>query len=183
MATYLLTGSHTAAMAARDAKRAAGHLDVTGAAGLGQYLLDWMKHPDLWAAHAEDLIARWAEDHPGRRPWGWWRYAAPGPRRQLAGSGRPAPEPAWREHGGLPALLDLDPDDPPVFESEPAALRRLDVFTREEARRLTAEAFAPVAMVVLTGEARTCSALGYATVAEAADLDDDPDTEPDDEEA
>jgi hypothetical protein len=164
MKAYLLTGSHTAAMAAH---AAAGFPDGMGFAGLGQYYLDWPRHPQFWAANADELIEETIRATPGRRPWGWWRWTATDGRRRLGGAGCPVPygrhgAESWREHFGLPVLRDLDPDDPPVFESEAAALRRFDVLTRQEARRLRPQAFEPVEMLVPTGRARAYNALGYA---------------------
>jgi hypothetical protein len=37
----------------------------------------------LWERHADELLARWLADNPGRRPRCWWDYAAP---RQPFGS-------------------------------------------------------------------------------------------------
>jgi hypothetical protein len=42
-----------------------------------------------WAAHREEIIAAWADDHPGTRPLYWWRHDAPELRRRLGGTGTP----------------------------------------------------------------------------------------------
>lgn len=42
-----------------------------------------------WRRSRADLLARWATETPGRRPWAWWRFDAPGPRQRLGGTGTP----------------------------------------------------------------------------------------------
>jgi hypothetical protein len=160
---WFLTGSLTEAHAAVPA-------GARGFDGLAQLMLDWPDHPALWAAHAPELCAEYTAEHPAHRPWGWWRYAASTPRRQLAGSGRPIFGESWREFRGLPVLLDLDAATPPVFESEPACLRRLGLLTPDEVRRLEPAAVEPVAMVVCPD---AFSPLGYAPRGEEPDDDDE----------
>jgi hypothetical protein len=46
----------------------------------------------IWAEHGEEFLADWIDDHPGTRPWGWWAYCSPEPRRRLGGTGTPAHE-------------------------------------------------------------------------------------------
>jgi hypothetical protein len=171
MAVWLLTGSLAVAMEAREP-------ESTGfGGGIAEILLDKHDHRARWAAYAADLCAEYTADHPGRRPWAWWKYAASEGRRQLAGAGRPVLEgygrdavASWREFRGLPVLLALDPADPPVFESEPACLRRLDLLPRDEVRRLELADFEPVAMVVCPD---AFSPLGYAPRGEEPDDDDE----------
>jgi hypothetical protein len=110
---------------------------------------------DMWAAMGADIVAEWAQEHPGSRPSCWWRYAAPEPRRRLSGRG----EPSWpdRLHRGVPTGWNwphvshggtftggppqCDPAKPPLFESEA-------VLADGEAERLTAEDFEPVSIRV-----------------------------------
>ena len=35
-----------------------------------------------WRELEDDLLARFVLDHPGARPWAWWRFDAPEPTRQ-----------------------------------------------------------------------------------------------------
>lgn len=35
---------------------------------------------ELWAERREELMAAWALEHPGSRPWAWWTFTAPEPR-------------------------------------------------------------------------------------------------------
>jgi hypothetical protein len=43
-----------------------------------------------WQEHGDDLLAEWIADHPGTRPWAWWRFDAPEPRHRLGGVGTPS---------------------------------------------------------------------------------------------
>ena len=76
-----------------------------------------------WEVLGPTATAEHARHHPGCRPALWWRHTAPEPeRRQLGGTGRRS---AMGPIYGLPWLLEIDPDDPPRFESQAAYLRRL----------------------------------------------------------
>jgi hypothetical protein len=106
---------------------------------------------EMWRELGETITAEWAQDRPGRRPSSWWRFDAPEPRRRLKGCG----EASWpdRLSRGLPTgwhwpvaipggqfsggPAPCDPSDPPLFESEPAYLRRLGLLVDGEADRLT----------------------------------------------
>lgn len=111
--------------------------------GVSQTLWDWLldvrrwppevffaDEQALWRKYRRLVLAEWSVRHPGTRPRLWWRYDAPEPRRQIGGSGRPAWEhaPAIAPHYlmGIPAqMVDVDPDDPPVFETERDYLERI----------------------------------------------------------
>jgi len=41
---------------------------------------------EKWQEHRDVLLRAFVEQHPGRRPWGWWRYDATEPRRVLSGA-------------------------------------------------------------------------------------------------
>ena len=116
---------------------------------------------DLWAMLGADVLDIWAVAHPGRRPPLFWSQTSPRPfRERLGGTGTPAA--AWtayvpRWHLGVPcdwlwAGRDLPPDtanharpdDPPVYESQAAALKRMGMLLPGECRRLTKAAYAPV---------------------------------------
>ena len=132
----------------------------------------------FWQEIERDLLDHWLAEHPGTRPapWYWWR--APEPmRRQVGGTGEPeskgvipyspfaAPgvsmrnpdmrgvtadlpdyQGSWR--GLSLGWLGVDPNDPPVIESEAAFLRRHRLLTAAEARRLRPEDFEPVTISV-----------------------------------
>src|SRR5262245_14339766 len=40
---------------------------------------------DLWDENKEEILEDWIAAHPGTRPWGWWRFDAPEPRRCVRG--------------------------------------------------------------------------------------------------
>jgi hypothetical protein len=118
---------------------------------------------EIWETYRDDLIGTYVEQHPGRRPWGFWRFEAPAEHRlRLGGKGDCIPdhvsdevEEYWR---GLPtywigedrlmawpelAAYAIDPGDPPRFESEAAYLKRLGLLLPGEAERLTTADFEP----------------------------------------
>ena len=35
-----------------------------------------------WADLGSDIMARWIVEHPGTRPWAWWQFDAPEPRKE-----------------------------------------------------------------------------------------------------
>jgi hypothetical protein len=97
-----------------------------------------------WDHHREAILKNWIKEHPGTRPFMWWELEAPEePRKRLGGKGitpwdagkavnpvyykgAPDTERMW-QHKWL-----LDTDDPPMFESEAAYLKRLCLLTKEE---------------------------------------------------
>lgn len=120
-----------------------------------------------WEDLREELLPGWILEHPGTRPWGWWKHDAPKakapeipkwhlsemvePRKQLGGTGAPS----WEKY---PAILPyytraipdswegIDPDDPPSVESEAAYLRRHKMFLPGEEKRIPVDAFEPEAV-------------------------------------
>jgi hypothetical protein len=60
----------------------------------------------IWRAARAEILVDWIAEHPGTRPWAWWRFDATEPRRRLGGVGTPAHEVlAYLDHFpfGLPA--------------------------------------------------------------------------------
>ncbi|GEM_PF-6028639 len=113
-----------------------------------------------------DVLAYYSRLHPGRRPRLWWRFCAPQadlfawlfpaaaerpqfaqPRKRVGGRGVPA----WERFAYVPAFdygvpahwADSDPDDPPRFESQASYLRRHELLSPAESRRLTPADFEP----------------------------------------
>ena len=130
----------------------------TGASSSGLVGRQPQTYGQCWVADVMDI---WAVAHPGRRPPLFWSQTSPRPfRERLGGTGAPAA--AWtayvpRWHLGVPcdwlwAGRDLPPDtenharpdDPPVYESQAAALKRMGMLLPGECRRLTKAAYAPV---------------------------------------
>lgn len=114
----------------------------------------------LWIAHRAAILAHWIQDKPGTRPAMWWRYDAPRlapellgrwartvyaprlieTRRKLRGNGKPLHEAlliAPAHDYGIPVWFG-EPDNPPVFESQHAYLKRHGLLHPAE-RRAVAE--------------------------------------------
>lgn len=109
-----------------------------------------------WNQIKDELLAGWIEELPGTRPFHWWRFSDPEPRRRLGGIGQPLHEvSAYVENYEYGLLSDwvtsdwrgkgvpIDPQNPPVFESEAAYLRRLGLLLPGEFERLTEADFEP----------------------------------------
>jgi hypothetical protein len=41
----------------------------------------------VWEKHRRRILANWIKTHPGTRPWPWWDFDAPEPRKRLGGIG------------------------------------------------------------------------------------------------
>jgi len=66
------------------------------------------------------------------RPWAWWYFESPEPRRKLGGKGEPFGE--SRDYFGMPhGHLGYEADDPPLYESERDYLRRLSLLDLDAA--------------------------------------------------
>jgi hypothetical protein len=104
---------------------------------------------ELWAEFGGDVVAWWIKDRPGTRPWCWWKYSAPEPRKRVGGVGTVDGNPEYLPDFRLPradAFVAVDPSDPPSFESQAAYLKRLKVLLPGEEKRLTRHDFAPEAI-------------------------------------
>lgn len=145
--------------------------------------LDWgyFSHGDrpvvraVWEELRDELLADWAKEHPGTRPYAWWVFDAPRDpvgtwpgsrwdgelpalRLRLGGTGTPShehlafmPESSfgiftlWIDDGDVETFnldcLPVDPNDPPLFESQAAYLKRHGLLLAGE--RPPASAFEP----------------------------------------
>lgn len=118
---------------------------------------------EVWGELRDELVATHIEEYPGTRPKRWWQFDAREPRQRVGGTGDPISEvlayaPSW-DGSGLPArwfgeedadsydhpltnhkhgraAATLDPDDPPLFESQAAYLDRLGLLTKAERSEL-----------------------------------------------
>ncbi len=117
---------------------------LTGLAypALGQGFDSDAQRRQAWQRHRDELLTYWTTPAdpdaprgdlgsprpggPGLRPWGWWRYDAPEPRRLVAGIGESVDgSPAAF---GIPSRWrQLDGDDPPRYESERDYLQRCNL--------------------------------------------------------
>jgi len=107
-----------------------------------------------WKTCRADILQKWARYRPCKRPWAWWRYDSPEPRKRLGGKGSPYYEVMGWVHElsfGLPDRWALpihierygrgevfDPNDPPIFESEAAFLERHNLLSALERKWLAA---------------------------------------------
>jgi hypothetical protein len=120
---------------------------------------------ELWAQFGADVLAWWIKENPGTRPWCWWKFAAPEPRRRVGGVGVTNREACgfdvyiadyglpdsenWmmsapflpQSESGFPVF---DPTNPPLFESQASYLMRLALFESGEEKRLKRNAIDPV---------------------------------------
>jgi hypothetical protein len=138
----------------------------------------------LWCEHQDDLLAYWISTRPGCRPAAWWQWTATEPRQLVAGAGRVTPwapdhwEYVWRGSWGLLHTTELDLDDPPYFESQPAYLRRLRLLSPDEARRLRPDAYEPEAVQLVVADWLTPpKVIGYLPFPAEAEDDDRDDEE------
>jgi hypothetical protein len=100
----------------------------------------------LWKQHGADILDVWIVEHPGTRPWAWWRWTASEPRRVLDGVERIVEYSwIWREYrNGVPGLRRGDPDRAAcLVESQAAYLLRLGLLAPGEKSALTPADFAP----------------------------------------
>lgn len=144
--------------------------DVEAADRLAAFRIagDAKRQRSVWAEIRDDELAAWIDEHPGRRPWGWWRFDAPreplalavdriwrddertiAHRRRIGGSGTPEPSALIFSFGIPECWIEIDLSDPPRFESEATYLQRHRLLTPGERRRLTAEDFKPTKIEAL----------------------------------
>lgn len=103
----------------------------------------------LWEEYGAAILANWIEEHPGTRPYLWWRYDAPRakgqdklpinqrqvePRQVIFGEGQPLHEafniaPFYRY--GIPDWCG-NPDEPPIFEFQHDYLKRHGLLEKGE---------------------------------------------------
>lgn len=94
---------------------------------------------DAWEQLRDALLKEWTSAHPGSRPWAWWRWDAPEPRRLLsAGGPGEGPSSMWYgtpvSHGSMGPVGE--------YEGQTAYLCRLKLLLPGERCRVEAEASA-----------------------------------------
>jgi hypothetical protein len=123
---------------------------LLGGRGGAWYYLQKRDLREVWAEHREAIVQHHIRRRPGTRPFRWWEFDSPGPRRKLGGIGTPLHEGSgfitplefgipsdWCVRGGyFTEGVPIDPADPPAFESEAAFLARHKLFLPGERERL-----------------------------------------------
>ena len=124
---------------------------------------EWERARD-WQLIRDDLLRDWIREHAGTRPFAWWRYDSPGPRRRAGGTGDVIPAydhpmslkfGIFRKSAFVDArllvavapvgagLTPFDENDPPSFESEAAYLDRHGFLSATERKALPPDAMDP----------------------------------------
>ena len=115
-----------------------------------------------WDQMRDEILADWAKKRPGTRPRAWWRFDAKEMRQRLGGTGQAAFEVLAHVeayHLGIPtswveprhadlygpdfAGVPIDPEDPPLYESQGTYLKRLGLLLPGERKRLSPDDFEP----------------------------------------
>lgn len=95
-----------------------------------------------WNTSRDAILDEWVQTAPGTRPTHWWKFDAHEQRRRLGGTGTPAHEVTAHVpffELGIPVdwAADYDPNDPPVFETEAAFLKRHKLLVAGDAKLLS----------------------------------------------
>src|SRR4051794_3203152 len=61
---------------------------ITGEKNLWYFVIRDQDPEAIWQQHGPDVTEYYARKYPGLRPYLWWFYDAPEPRRRLGGTGR-----------------------------------------------------------------------------------------------
>jgi len=83
-----------------------------------------------WEQHGSNLMAAWIAEHPGSRPFAWWKFEAVpehGERRIVDLRFTPDLRAGWIKYGILSTHTV-----PPIQEAESEYLDRHDLLTKEE---------------------------------------------------
>jgi len=97
---------------------------------------------EAWEQIRADVVPAWIRQHPGQRPYGWWAFDSPEPRKKIGGKGLSFEQRTQPKHVryffGIPAgpFMQLDASDPLMYESEPAFLKRHNLLTPTEIKKL-----------------------------------------------
>jgi hypothetical protein len=106
----------------------------------------------LYESIQKDFIKDWIDKYPTSRPWGWYRYTAPRQnddavnwfyhgtlpeeRKHISGGRRCEYNYVPKYYKGIFEYWHYTNDDMPMFESEAAYLKRLDLLTDSEKKHL-----------------------------------------------
>jgi hypothetical protein len=90
-----------------------------------------------WEEAKKELLPAWIGEHPCSRPWAFWEWDSPGPRRRVGGTGRHSEHNSFNY--GIPGKAwwrDVAPKDPPRYESEAQFLQRHNLLNTAEKKHL-----------------------------------------------
>jgi hypothetical protein len=89
-----------------------------------------------WQQVGASLLAWHVEECPGSRPWAWWRFEAPEPRRLYTGKGHVCPvrqrHGAHADYFGAPHVYGCTECFIKRYESQAAYLRRMKLLLPQE---------------------------------------------------
>jgi Rad3-related DNA helicase len=93
-----------------------------------------------WKELQKEIMEQWLTEHPGTRPWAWWRFDLPaGTRRQRINGLHPHDDPSYSLEKklwyGLPQY-QRPCDLMGLYESEASFLKRLSLLTTAELKVL-----------------------------------------------
>ena len=90
-----------------------------------------------WDELRGELLPKYIQDHPGRRPWAWWKFDAPAPRRRCLTGNDPYDDPNLPKWAALNFGICqvFSSPDPVDWETEAAYLDRHNLLTQIEANR------------------------------------------------
>lgn len=105
---------------------------------------------ELWTTNKNEFLPAFIRRNPGKRPFPWWQWDAPrqtdtgtgcywegkrpSARLQLGGTG--VPDVCASFDHGIPSMDEVNPADPPIFESQAVYLQRHGLLTSAEKRWL-----------------------------------------------
>jgi len=94
---------------------------------------------EIWKEHGPDITERFAAENPGHRPYAWWHFDAPSPRRKISGIPTEEKYPSVLPYYKMGMSVYHSEEiaaDPPVYESQAAYLGRHGLFFAGEENAL-----------------------------------------------
>lgn len=97
---------------------------------------------DLWNRIRSQALPAFIRKNPGRRPWAWWKFDSPEPRRAIGADGQPI-RIEW-QRGSIYFFGMHRSSRYSQFESEATYLKRHGLLSEAEEKRLKPADFKPV---------------------------------------
>jgi hypothetical protein len=132
-----------------------GHGFATEPPGFNKDCTDWPAFREAWEELRHQLLPEFIAEHPGERPYAWWKCDARERRQRTDGIQHPFDnrvrkshvdevakrfpsfhDEAYKLNKGRPNCLCVRDDFEAQYESEEAYLRRLNLLTPEEVEAL-----------------------------------------------